>query len=421
MSDIGTSDTGTSGIIFSKQPLSRVAPSYPAAFEPPLSQPQALPKREKFIGFASDAASAALLHRVLSPYLHDNNQIHVVDFRTSLGILAAMTTPEIVIIDVSGEDQPINAIMELAEVVEAGTTVLAIGETMNVNFYRTVTKGMGVKEYLPKPLNPASLEENFLPIIRNMAQETGSRRNGRLVVFTGTRGGAGTSTVATNLAWLIGNELHRHTALVDADLHTGTIALNLNLNANNGLGTALAVPERVDQLLLERSMQPAGDRLHVLAGQEGLGKDFDYKPGSGATLVRALHARYNFVVMDTGNRLSPFSRDLMSLQQQRVIVMDPSMISVRNLERLQALARNYPQTSRPLVVLNKAQVPGGLSQSYLEQNMGMRFDAVIPDLPRIVPKASQFGTPAASVRGPFRDAIATLAKALGATPSTETP
>ena len=44
---------------------------------------------------------------------------------------------------------------------------------------------------------------------------------------------------------------------------------------------------------------------------------------------------------------------------------------------------------------------------------------MIPDLPRIVPKTTEFGTPAASLRGPFRDAIAALAKALGATPSGE--
>ncbi|GLR67318.1 pilus assembly protein CpaE [Acidocella aquatica] len=406
---------------FPKLTPSRVAPSYNAAFAQPLPPDQSLPKREKFIGFARDEASARMLHTVLAPQLRDSNQIHVVDFRASLAILSAMTTPEIVLIDLSGEDQPINAVMELAEVVEPGTVVMAIGETINVNFYRTVTKGMGIKEYLPKPLNHATLEQNFLPIISNMAKDNTVRRSGRFVVFAGTRGGVGTSTVATNLAWLIGNELHRHTALVDAELHTGTIALNLNLNVNNGLGTALAVPERVDQLLLERSMQPAGDRLHVLAGQEGLDKDFTYKPGSGGTLISALHARYNFVVMDAGNRLSPFSRDLLNLAQQRIIVMDPSMVSVRNLERLHTLPGERSQSSRPLVVLNRAQTPGGLSQSYMEQSLGLRFDAVIPDLPRSVPKASQFGTPAASVRGPFRDAIATLAKALGATSSAEIP
>ena len=401
--------------------FTKLSPSYNPAFTQPLAAMEAQPKREKFIGFAHDEASAHMLQAVLSPQLQDNNQIHVVDFRASLAILAAMTTPEIVLVDLSGEDQPINAVMELAEVVEPGTVVMAIGETVNVNFYRTVTKGMGIREYLPKPLNHATLEQNFLPIIGNMKRNGGARRSGRFVVFTGTRGGVGTSTVATNLAWMIGNELHRHTALVDAELHTGTIALNLNLNANNGLGTALAVPERVDQLLLERSMQPAGDRLHVLAGQERLDQDFVYKPGSGGTLISALHARYNFVVMDAGNRLSAFSRDLLNLAQQRIIVMDPSMVSVRNLERLQGLAGERPQTSRPLLVLNKAQTPGGLAQSYMEQSLGLRFDAVIPDLPRVVPKASQFGTPAASIRGPFRDAIAGLARTLGATSSAEIP
>jgi pilus assembly protein CpaE len=51
----------------------------------------------------------------------------------------------------------------------------------------------------------------------------------------------------------------------------------------------------------------------------------------------------------------------------------------------------------------------------MEQVMGLRFDAVIPDLPRIVPKTTQFGSQAASLRGPFRNAIGTLANALGAT------
>ena len=395
------------------------ARAYSPRFARPATPPAAAAKREEFIGFAKDQASAALLHAALAPHLHGNSQIHVVSFRASLAILAAMTTPKIVLIDLSGEDQPMNAMMELAEVVEAGTTVMAIGETVNVNFYRTVTKGMGVKEYLPKPLTQAALEQNFVPIVTDMERSIIGRRDGRFVVFAGTRGGVGTSTIATNLAWLIGDGLHRHTALVDAELHTGTIALNLNLSVNNGLGTALAVPERVDQLLLERSMQVAGDRLHVLAGQEMLDQDFSYRPGSADMLINALRSRYNFVLMDAGSRLSPFARDLLGMAQQRIIVMDPSMISVRNLDRLQTLPVGPTQAPRPMVVLNKAHTPGGISQAYMEQTLGLRFDAVIPDLPRIVPKTTEFGTPAASLRGPFRDAIAALAKALGATPSGE--
>jgi hypothetical protein len=67
-----------------------------------------------------------------------------------------------------------------------------------------------------------------------------------------------------------------------------------------------------------------------------------------------------------------------------------------------------------MLVLNRAATPGGLAQGYMEQMLGQRFDAVIPDLPRIVPKATQLGTAAASLRGPFRGAIGNLAIALGA-------
>ena len=370
--------------------------------------------RSKFIGFARDEPSARLLGQALQDILPGDNHIHIVDFRATLAILAEMTTPQIILVDLSGEDQPINAMTDLAEVVEPGTLVLAIGESQNVSFYRTVTKGMGVREYLAKPLTRAAVEENFIPAIANVAPASAAPRGGRLVTLAGARGGVGASTIASNLAWLIGTGLHRHTVLLDAELHTGTTALNLNVETNNGLGIALESPQRVDSLLIERSIQPAGERVHVLAGHIGLEQPLDYAHESAGLLVTALRTRYNFVIADAGARFGVFARDLIFLAQQRVVVMDPSMIAIRNLERLLALPSSAGVSPRALLVLNRAGTPGGLSQHYMEQNMGLRFDAVIPDLPRIVPKTTQFGEQAAALRGPYRSAILTLASALGA-------
>jgi hypothetical protein len=53
-----------------------------------------------------------------------------------------------------------------------------------------------------------------------------------------------------------------------------------------------------------------------------------------------------------------------------------------------------------------------MTVSAMETAMGMRFDAVIPDLPRIVPKNTQLGLQPAALRGLFRQAIAELAAAL---------
>src|SRR6202020_1999293 len=112
-------------------------------------QRAAMAGRAKFIGFARDEATATLLREVLAPHLPETSYIHVADFHSSLANLHTMATPEIVLVDLSGEDQPINAVGELADAVEPGTLVLAIGEVQSLNFYRSITKGFGIKEYLP--------------------------------------------------------------------------------------------------------------------------------------------------------------------------------------------------------------------------------------------------------------------------------
>jgi pilus assembly protein CpaE len=168
-------------------------------------------------------------------------------------------------------------------------------------------------------------------------------------------------------------------------------------------------------LLLERATQPAADRLHLLSALEEFENHIDYDHQGAVGLADALRSRYNFVLADAGSKLSPFGRDLLYLAHQRVIVLDPSVISVRNVERLSTLPGGPLQSPRAMLVLNKANTPGGLTQEYMEQVLGVRFDAVIPDLPRIIPKATEFGTIAASLRGPFRTAMAELAATLGAT------
>jgi pilus assembly protein CpaE len=370
--------------------------------------------RQHFIGFVSDKDSAAVLQAAFAPVFPQGSPFHIVNFRTSLAILSRMRSPEILLVDLSGEDQPMNAMMDLAEVVEAGTTVLVTGAARDLSFYRAVVNGMGVKEYLAKPLNKTVVEKHFLPYVQQLTEPKGVRRGGRLITVCGTRGGIGTTTIAANLAWVISHELHRHAVLLDTDMHTGTAALSLNVNPGKGLVGALDTPERVDQMLIERVAQPAGERLHLMAVQEGLDKVFDYRTGSGPMLARMLRERFNFVVADCGARQIPFARELLETAQQRVVILDPSIMAIRNLERLNHLANKSTQSARTLLVLNQAGRAHGLTTSFMEETIGMKFDVVIPDLPRIVPKAEKYGDMAAQTRGAFRAGMLKLADSLGA-------
>jgi pilus assembly protein CpaE len=131
-------------------------------------------------------------------------------------------------------------------------------------------------------------------------------------------------------------------------------------------------------------------------------------------LTKALRQRYNFVIADAGARHMPFARELLLIAHQRVIVLDPTILAIRNLERLNQLPANPIQSAKAILVLNQAGRPFGMSQNFMEEKLGMKFDIVIPDLPRVIMKADKYGEMAASIRGPFRTAILRLAKLLGA-------
>ncbi|MDE1906737.1 MAG: AAA family ATPase [Rhodospirillales bacterium] len=371
------------------------------------------PKREKFIGFTCDEASMNRLHAALAGHIPNDNRVHLADFRQALAILAGMPTPEVVLVDLSSEEQPINALMDLSDTVDAGTVVLAVGDVQNVNFYRLVVKNMGIKEYIPKPLTQDAILKHFLPAIDNLAYEQVGLRGGRMIALCGARGGVGTSCIAVNLGAYIATELHRHTLLLDGEVNTGTLALDLNLPASRGLPAVLEAPQRVDQLLIERCVQDLGDRLHVMAGMEALAWEAPCSPEGLANFVQTIRERYNFMVADTGARLTPLARQLLFNAQQRVIVLDPTLISLRNVERLLTLTGGSGQAQHPLLVLNKAGAQGGLTQNFMEDKLGAKFDAVIPDLPRLVGGHSGFGTLAVRQRGPFRQSIIALAAALG--------
>jgi pilus assembly protein CpaE len=251
---------------------------------------------------------------------------------------------------------------------------------------------------------------HFGPFALGEAPTADGILGGRLMTVTGVRGGVGASTVAVNLAWHFGNSARRHTVLLDADLYTGTAAFLLNIQANSGLRQALETPERIDALLAERAAQPVSDRLHVLAAEEKLTQPSEYAPGAARQLLDALRRRYNFIVADVPFAPVPLYQDLLAASHQRVLVMEPTLAAVRDTLRLLALPAAEGQVQRPAVVLNRLGRPGTLNRRQIEEALRMKVDVVIPDLPRQLGSAATLGQPAVARGGPFRAAIAELAR-----------
>ena len=369
--------------------------------------------RPAFMGFVRDDASLQVIRSALASAFPTGVPLQRVSFAETLDYLARVDTPRTVLIDISGEEQPMSAVHRLEPVIDPGTRVLIIGEERSIGFYRSLTRTLGVSEYLSKPLDAALVSRELAPWAVGEVPAIETSRGGSMVAVCGAAGGVGATTIATGLAWLIGGEIRRHTILLDADLQRGSAALASNAPPSTGLRNALDTPDRIDPLLIERAAQPSIGRLHVLGAEEPLTEPWEYHPGGGRALLNALRQRYNLVVADIPARPTGFAAELLALAHMRVIVTTGAPRSLGNAARWLALPPGQMQTSAPIVVLNRYQRKRCPPISTIAATLGTEIAVVVPELRTIVAKGSDLGEPPVARKGPFRKVLLDLAGRLG--------
>jgi pilus assembly protein CpaE len=381
-----------------------------AAVVPPADQSAGRHDRPPLIGFLTDRDTEEALREGLAEATSETLDLRRGGIRGAIATMQKYATPRVLVIDITGEEQPLSALSELSHVVEPDVCVLVVGEVEHADFYREITRGMGAAEYLSKPVTREKVLRHFGPFAQGNAFAAPAMLGGRAIAVTGVRGGVGATTIAVNLAWHFGVNMHRHTVLLDPDTHLGATAFLLNIQPGPGLRMALESPDRIDSLLAERAAQPAADRLHVLAAEEKIASHTSHAPGAAPALLTALRNRYNFIIVDVPYAPVPLYRDLLDLVDQRILVMDPSLAAIRDTVRLLGLPKGPGQDQRAVVVLNRTGVPGGLSRKQVEEALKMKVDVAIPDLPRQVGNAATLGEPVMVSSAGFRSGVVDIVR-----------
>ena len=368
------------------------------------------PDRPPLIAWLGDAASEQVLREALLEGGAERVDVRRGSIAEATRQLGRSASPLVLIVDITGRDQPLTALEELALVCEPDTRVLVVGDREDIGFYRTLTQGLSVSEYLFKPLTRELLARVFLPHVGIKPPAEPILRGGRVVVVTGARGGVGTTTIATNLAVHLADGRRAHVALVDLDPFTGSTALMLGLSASPGLRTVLETPAKVDLLYLERAAQSYGERLRVFAAEEKLSESLAATEDGVDHLIGLLRQRFNYIVIDAPSGYAPMVRRAFTHAHQRVLVMAPDLANARDLLRLHALPSAPAQARRGVVVLNQAGRPGALNRKQVETALELKPDIVVPFLPKLLPATLNLGEPAVRKPGPFRKALAGLAQ-----------
>jgi pilus assembly protein CpaE len=234
----------------------------------------------------------------------------------------------------------------------------------------------------------------LIEAMSNLYMTASSASIGRVVVFLGARGGVGSSTLAHNFAWTVANSLNAHTAIVDFDLAFGTASLNFNQTAAQGVIDALAAPDRVDAVLLDRLFTKSSEYLSLLNAPAVLDQEHEFPTSAYERLIEQTRTMIPYIVIDLPHQWSSWTRHIVHNSDEVVVVSAPDLAALRNTRNLlSAVHSRRVNDSAAKLVLNQVGIPKRpeISLKDFTETAGQAPDIVIPFDPQMFGTAANGG------------------------------
>ena len=200
-------------------------------------------------------------------------------------------------------------------------------------------------------------------------------KNGTAIAILGSKGGVGTTTIASNLAAELNNAAERSVILVDLNLFLGDVGLHVGIERE-----PTAMQWMYDR---ESDISAATIAKHPL-GFSVLGLAPDLSDADDVVAEDVLHLlnrcreHFDVTVIDCGTDLNETSLTACKYSEHRLLVTTeqrPSLMGAKR--RLEILKKLDINGETALGVINRAHNESGVSASAVEQAIGLRVIARI--------------------------------------------
>jgi pilus assembly protein CpaE len=347
------------------------------------------PERAGVVAIIHDQATLDRIQGVIRELQLDDELSFEATLDAALRRLHEGAKPRVLVIDLSESPAPIAELSAARAVGGPDLKLLALGTVNDVGLYRDMIAA-GATDYLVKPPSRESLAALF----EKHASTGGAGGLGQVIAFMGSRGGVGTTTAAVATAWILAEERKERTALVDLDLHFGTVALKLDTDPGNGLCEALEQPSRIDSLFIERAMIKATDNLRILAAEAAVAEPLIIDTGAIDVLLYELRRKFSWVVVDLPRFVTPIQRVVLSAASRAVVLCERSLAGLRDTIRVQTLLREQaPQTRLFLIESGAHGDRATVGKSEFEKAVGKSLDGILSYDTKAAGAAANAGQP----------------------------
>ena len=290
--------------------------------------------------------------------------------------LCQQAMPDILIVDLTGREYDAQLFIE-AMCVNTPTPCVAFALHTELDSKVVLeTVRHGAKEFLQYPADSAGLEaalKRQLELKQRRYNYMNDVVKGKLVSVFSSKGGAGTSTVAVNLAHTLQQTTHEPVMLFDLDQVFSNISVMLNFKPSYSLrDLADNNVDDIDDNLLKSIVVEHESGLHLAVGSKSVLDDANLvSPQLLARAIEYFVKHYAYVVVDLPTHvIDPYHQYLAEQCDEMLLVSSLDIPSLYRTRQYLDLARQHLDVNKIKLVINRHTQKGayGISnQNLLEE------------------------------------------------------
>lgn len=276
--------------------------------------------------------------------------------------------------------------------------LIVVGPAANAEAMRLAIRA-GAKDFLPEPIAGSDLVAVLDRVHAEFTEAARRYPTGTVHAFVGVAGGAGTSFIATNIARMLALNVEQprdSPVLIDMDLNFSPLLHYLDLRPDRGLLQALDALTGLDEHALGGFLAPHRSGLRLLSNIPGpavLSKDI---PSEKFTrLLELLVTHHRHVLVDAPHVLDALTATVFGVAAHVVLVLQQSVLQVRNAVRLQRILRDElgVPSDRMRIVINRYSKDAVVELADVRRSLGEVEIMTVPNHYRSALESTDSGVP----------------------------
>ena len=249
----------------------------------------------------------------------------------------------------------------------------------------------GAREFLRIPISSEELRTVLSRISEFFNKQVEvPKKKGRMVSVFSSKGGCGTSFIATNLAAATA----KRTVLVDLNLQAGDLPLFLGLEAKYSIADMVEKRQRLDDDLVNSLVTPHSANLSLLAAPREADSADEIEPQHIFEVLQKLREHFEYIVLDPQHTFDSITLAALDQSDEIILVLTLDIPAIRSTQRaLEIFDRlGYPR-QKVRIVVNRWSKQIDLELKQVEKFLGEPVVAFVPSDYQTAVGSINLGTP----------------------------